>query len=126
MLTDPIADMLTRIRNAYRAGHKVVLVPHSVFKEKICQVLLKNNYVRNFKRIKNNLEINLQYYQGKPAITQIQRVSKSSLKVYEGKDKLPYVLSGLGRAIISTSQGLMTARQARRKGLGGEIICKVW
>lgn len=126
MLFDPIADMLTRIRNAYRAGHKTVQVPYSTFKEKICQVLLKNNYLKDLKKEQNKLKITLKYYKGKPAISKIQKVSKSSLRIYKGKDKLPYVLSGLGMAIVSTSQGVMRGSEARKKGLGGEIICKVW
>lgn len=126
MLSDPIADMLTRIRNAYQAGHKTVKIPYSGFKKEICQVLLQNNYLKGLKKTKNNLELILQYHQGKPAITQIKKISKLSLRVYKAKNKLPYVLSGLGMAIISTSKGVMTANQARKKRLGGEIICEVW
>ncbi len=125
-MVDPIADMLTRIRNAYRAGHGTVEMPYSHFKEKIAKVFLKNNYLNTLKKDKRTLKLTLKYHQGKPALTQIKKISKQGLKVYKRKDKLPYVLSGLGIAIISTSKGVMIAREARKKGLGGEILCEIW
>lgn len=126
MVSDPIADTLTRIRNAYMAGHKTVKVPYSGFKEKVLRVLLENGYLSAAKKEKQDLKIDLKYKEGKPAITEIQRVSKPSLRAYKRKDKLPYALSGLGVVIVSTNRGVMTAKSARKKGLGGEIICKVW
>lgn len=125
-MVDPIADMLTRIRNAYMAGHKTVEVPYSHFKEKVAKILLQNNYLKALKKDKKSLRITLKYHEGKPAITQIKKTSKQGLRIYKRKDKLPYILSGLGIAIVSTNKGVMTAREARRKGLGGEIICEVW
>lgn len=126
MISDPIADMFTRIRNAYMAGHKTVKIPYSGFKEKVLRVLLENGYLSAAKKEKQDLKIDLKYKEGKPAITKIQRVSKPSLRVYKRKDKLPYLLSGLGVVIVNTNQGVMTAKSARKKGLGGEVICKVW
>lgn len=125
-MVDPIADMFTRIRNAYMAGHNTVEVPYARFKEEIAKVLLQKNYLSALKKDKKTLKLTLKYHRGKPAITQIKKVSKQSLKIYKRKDKLPYVLSGLGIAIISTSKGVMIAREARKKGLGGEILCEVW
>lgn len=126
MINDPIADMFTRIRNAYKVSKKTVKMPYSIFKEKIAQVLVKHYYLKSAKKDKNDLELILDYRQGQPAIKEIETISKSGLRIYKGKNELPYVLSGLGIAIISTSQGLMTAQEARKKGLGGEIICKVF
>lgn len=126
MLSDPIADMLTRIRNAYQGGHQSARVPYSGFKEKVLRVLLKNNYLQQVKKERKELVIKLRYEKEKPALTKIKRISKPSLRVYKRADKLPYVLSGLGMAVISTSKGVMTGREARKKGLGGEVICEIW
>lgn len=126
MLSDPIADMLTRIRNAYQGGHQSVRVPYSGFKEKVLRVLLKNNYLQQVKKERKELVIKLRYEKEKPALTKIKRISKPSLRIYKRADKLPYVLSGLGMAVISTSKGVMTGREARKKGLGGEVICEIW
>ena len=131
MYSDPIADMLTRIRNSYLAKHQQVILPHSTIKEAIAKVLKQYKYITDYKVIsldnhKKNLEVTLLYEKGKPAITKISRVSKAGRRVYQNKHNLPFVLSGLGIAIVTTSQGLMTARSARTKNLGGEIICRVW
>jgi len=124
--------MLTRIRNGYLAGKEQVEIPYSKIKEQIAQVLQKEGYLQKVKLEKiaakkhKKLVCQLKYQNNKPAISKISRISKPGLRIYAGKDKLPIVLNGLGRAVISTSQGIMTAGQARKKGLGGELICKVW
>lgn len=134
MLSDPIADMLTRIRNGYLVNKKQVSLPYSKVKEKIAQVLVKEGYLRKITteklKVKNKehkvLVCQLKYKNDQAAIRKIIRVSKPSLRVYLSKKKLPWVLSGQGIAIISTAQGIMTNNEARKKGIGGEIICKVW
>lgn len=128
-MTDPIADMLTRIRNAQRAQRKTVSMPASRVKLAIAGVLKAEGYIADFARkdvdSKPQIELQLKYYQGKPVIEQIQRISKPGLRVYKGKDDLPHVLGGLGIAIISTSSGVMTDRAARAAGKGGEVLCVV-
>jgi small subunit ribosomal protein S8 len=130
MFSDPIADMLTRIRNGYMAKKNVVIIPFSNMKKAVALSLKDNKYIKEVNVVENNnkkdLEVTLLYVDGKPAINTIQRVSKTGRRVYKDRKSLPYVLSGLGQAIISTSQGVMTAQEARKKSLGGEIICKVW
>ena len=129
-MTDPIADMLTRIRNGQRVGFESVTMPSSRRKEAIAKVLQDEGYIGDFKVMeeeggKANLEVTLRYFEGKPVIDTIQRVSKPGLRIYKGNDDLPQVLNGLGVAIISTSKGLMTDRAARSAGVGGEVICVV-
>ena len=129
-MTDPIADMFTRIRNAQATAKPTVRMPASRVKQAIAKVLKDEGYVRDFQVTKttNNkadLEIALKYFEGKPAIETINRVSKSGLRVYRGKDALPKVLNGLGIAIVTTSAGIMTDAQARAKGVGGEVIATV-
>ena len=130
MYSDPIADMLTRIRNAYRAHKTELSMPHSQIKQHILGVMKDHDYISDFKvekeANKSTLQIKLNYLNNKPALTSIKRISKTGKRIYQGKDNLPYVLSGLGIAIISTSKGLMTANQARKQSLGGEIICEIW
>lgn len=134
MLSDPIADMLARIRNAALARKQEVLVPYSKLKEQLGKILVQEGYLKNLKtqisNVKNkkikNLTCELEYKDGKPAITKIRRISKPSLRVYVKKDKIPKVLSGMGISIISTSKGLMTGKQTKKKSLGGELICEVW
>ncbi len=126
-MTDPIADMFTRIRNAQAAAKPTVSMPASKAKAAIVKVLKDEGYVRDFQVIKaeNNksvLEIALKYFEGRPAIERIDRVSRSGLRVYRGKDHLPKVMGGLGVAIISTPAGIMTDAQARVQGVGGEVI----
>jgi len=134
LLTDPIADMLTRIRNASAVFKTEVFVPYSNLKEAIAKILVKEGYLNKIKneklKIKNKeykvLKLGLKYEGKKRAIEKIIRVSKPGLRVYSSYKRLPRPLSGFGMAIISTSQGLMTGRQARKKKLGGEVICKIW
>jgi small subunit ribosomal protein S8 len=128
-MTDPIADMLVRIKNALAVGKPAVSMPASRLKLAIANVLRSEGYLGDVRitgeGAKARLEIALRYYEGKPVIERLERVSKSSLRQYKGKDELPKILAGLGVAIISTSQGLMTDRQARAAGVGGEVICLV-
>ena len=125
-MTDPIADMFTRIRNAQLTGKRAVRMPSSRVKKAIAELLKNEGYVAEFQVQANEgkpvLEIALKYYEGKPVIDRIERVSRSGLRVYRGKDELPKVLNGLGISIVSTSSGIMTDAQARTKCLGGEVI----
>ena len=128
-MTDPIADFLTRIRNGQSSGKTEVHVPASKLKLAIAQVLKDEGYIEDFTAAsqdgKPTLAVQLKYYQGRPVIDRLERVSRPGLRVYKGKDELPAVLGGLGIAIVSTSQGVMTDRQARASGHGGEVICIV-
>ena len=128
-MTDPIADMFTRIRNAQAMGKQTVSMPASKVKQALADLLKSEGYVLDSRRSesegKASLEIRLKYFEGKPAIERIERVSRPGLRVYRGKDGLPKVLGGLGISIVSTSSGLMTDAQARAKGLGGEVIARV-
>jgi small subunit ribosomal protein S8 len=131
MLTDPIADMLTRIRNATLVRHKQVLMPSSKIKVAIARILKDEGYIQNYQVTKDQpqpqLRIILKYdQQRQPVITGLRRVSKPGRRVYMKRQEIPWVLSGMGTAIISTSQGVMTGQKARRLGLGGEVICYVW
>ena len=126
-MTDPIADMFTRIRNAQAAAKPTVSMPASKAKAAIVKVLKDEGYVRDFQvtKVENNkavLEIALKYFEGRPEIERIDRVSRSGLRVYRGKDHLPKVMGGLGVAIVSTPAGIMTDVQARAQGIGGEVI----
>jgi len=126
-MTDPIADMFTRIRNAQATAKPTVRMPASKTKQAIAKVLKDEGYVRDFQvnKLANNkaeLEIALKYFEGKPAIESISRVSRSGLRVYRGKDALPKVMGGLGIAIVTTPAGIMTDAQARTQGVGGEVI----
>ena len=129
MMTDPIADMLTRIRNALSAGKLDVSMPYSKQKNAIAQVLKDEGFIADFAKAdadaKPVLNIDLKYYQGKPVIENIKRISRPGLRIYKGKNELPKVMGGLGVAIISTSKGLMSDRAARKAGFGGEILCTV-
>ena len=126
---DPIADMLTRIRNAQLVGHSEVLMPASGLKGAIAKVLKDEGYIEDFamrdKGAKKELAIALKYYAGRPVIERLERVSKPGLRVYKGRDDIPRVMNGLGVAIVSTSRGVMTDRKARADGLGGEVLCIV-
>lgn len=128
-MTDPIADFLTRIRNGQAAGKSEVAIPSSKVKLAIAQVLKDQGYIENFSVStdggKSTLDIKLKYYQGRPVIDRLERVSRPGLRVYRGKDELPAILGGLGVAIISTSRGVMTDREARAAGHGGEVLCIV-
>jgi len=128
-MTDPIADMLTRIRNALAAGKLTVVMPSSKQKVAIAKLLKEEGFVNesSVQDIdgKPVLEISLKYYEGKPVIDMVKRVSRPGLRIYKGKDDLPTVMNGLGIAVVSTSNGLMTDRTARKAGCGGEVICYV-
>ncbi|TWI00901.1 small subunit ribosomal protein S8 [Luteimonas cucumeris] len=129
-MTDPIADMLVRIKNAAAVGKPTVKMPSSKTKVAIANVLKDEGYIGESRVTdlgggKAELEIVLKYYEGKPVIEKLQRVSRSGLRHYRGKDALPKVLGGLGVAIISTSKGIMTDSQARQQGVGGEVLCFV-
>lgn len=128
-MTDPIADMLTRIRNGQRAGKARVSMPSSRQKQAVAAVLKDEGYIEDFsvadKEGKPTLDVSLKYFQGEPVIETIERVSRPGLRIYKGKDELPKVLGGLGVAIISTSHGVMSDRAARTAGHGGEVICYV-
>ncbi|MBR0417063.1 MAG: 30S ribosomal protein S8 [Firmicutes bacterium] len=130
-MTDPVADMLTRIRNANTAGHAEVSIPASKIKKNIAEILLKEGYIKAYEvvagDVQDNIVITMKYGQGKQrVISGIKRISKPGLKVYAKKDEVPRVLGGLGIAIISTSNGLITDKEARKLGVGGEVICYVW
>ena len=128
-MTDPIADMLVRIRNAAAVGKQTVKMPSSKTKVAIANVLKDEGYIGDLRvtedGAKAELEIVLKYYEGKPVIETLKRVSRSGLRQYRGKDALPKVLGGLGVAIISTSKGIMTDARARQEGVGGEVLCFV-
>ena len=129
--TDPIADMLTRIRNANSAKHKTVDVPASKMKTAIAEILFREGYIKSFEVISNEnqgiIRIALKYDEkGTRVIDGIKRISKPGLRVYAGKEELPKVLNGLGIAIISTSKGLKTDKEAREAGMGGEVLAYVW
>ena len=129
MMTDPIADMLTRIRNATRIERPVVDMPTSKLRRGIAQVLKDEGYIEDFalREVdgKPVIEIGLKYYAGKPVIEKIERVSRPGLRIYKAKDDIPRLMNGLGVAIVSTSRGVMTDRKARATGIGGEVICIV-
>jgi len=131
-VTDPIADMLTRVRNGVRAKHDHVDVPASKLKLAITKILKDEGYIKGFKNMKGagpqgTIRLFLKYGpNGERVITDLQRISRPGIRRYAGRQEMPRVLSGLGIAIISTSQGIMTDRQARRRRIGGEVLCKVW
>ena len=129
-MSDPIADLLTRIRNAQMAKLPVVSMPSSKLKIAICRVLQDEGYISGYDvkedGSKRELSIDLKYFQGKPVIEEIKRVSKPGLRQYKGKEELPRNRQGLGIVIVSTNQGLMTEKQARAAGVGGEVLCTVF
>jgi small subunit ribosomal protein S8 len=132
-MSDPIADMLIRIRNAQLVGHAEVVMPASKLKASIAQVLKDEGYIEDFairdksgdSGAKKELAIGLKYYAGRPVIERLERVSKPGLRVYRGRDDIPRIMNGLGVAILSTSRGVMTDRKARADGVGGEVLCIV-
>lgn len=129
MMTDPIADMLTRVRNAQSAAKVDVTMPSSKLKNAIAKVLLDEGYISGFSSdgaSKPTLTIALKYHDGRPVIDEIKRVSRPGLRIYKNKNELPKILNGLGVAIVSTSAGVMTDREARASGRGGEILCTVY
>ena len=131
MMTDPIADMLTRIRNGMEAKHDSVVIPYSGLKKEIARILNEEGFVGEVELERgekaSSIELSLKYVEGrKPVIRHIERVSKPGRRVYCGKEDVPVVLNGLGVAIVSTSQGVLTDRRCRELGVGGEVICRVW
>ncbi|HSB48902.1 MAG TPA: 30S ribosomal protein S8 [Burkholderiales bacterium] len=128
-MSDPIADMLVRIRNAQLVGHTEVAMPASKLKSAIAQVLKDEGYIEDFAvdgdQAMKTLRIGLKYYAGRPVIERLERVSKPGLRVYKGRNDIPRVMNGLGVAIVSTSRGVMTDRKARADGVGGEVLCIV-
>ena len=129
MMTDPISDMLTRIRNAQLGGKNAVSMPSSKLKCAIAQVLKEEGYIDGFEvrenGTKRDMEISLKYYAGQPVIEKLERVSRPGLRIYRRVDDIPKVMNGLGIAIVSTSRGVMTDRKARSQGVGGEVLCIV-
>ncbi len=136
MINDPIADMLTRIRNAMMAGHAAVAMPSSNIKKEIARILKEEGFIEDFevsegeKASQSTLQIKIKYAgerrSRKPVITGIERVSRPGRRVYTRHDEIPWVLSGMGISILSTPKGVMTGQRARQEGVGGEILCKVW
>lgn len=130
--TDPIADMLTRIRNASRAGHPTVTVPASRLKIEIARIMREEGYIQDYKVIpkegnKRELLIELKYGPRRErVINGLRRISKPGLRIYAGKDEIPILLGGLGTVIVSTSKGVMTGKEARKLGIGGEVLCFIW
>ena len=132
-MTDPISDYLTRLRNAIKANHRIVEVPASNTKKEITKILFEKGYISNFKfeeteNKQGNIKVALKYnpVTKLPAITKLRRVSKPGLRKYVGNDKLPRVINGLGIAIISTSKGMMTNKEASRLNVGGEVLCYIY
>ena len=131
MMTDPIADMLTRVRNACRAGHRKVDIPSSRMKREIARILKESGFVHNYAYIDDNRQGYLRLYlkyspDEESAIQGLTRESRPGLRKYVGKGEIPRILNGLGVAILSTSKGILTDRTARREGVGGEVLCSVW
>lgn len=133
-MSDPIADMLTRIRNALQREHAAVSMPHSKAKEAIAHVLKDEGYIEDYVTLREEafpvLRLQLKYVGDRrnrqPVITDLKRVSKPGRRIYVGKDDIPWVLNGMGVALLTTSRGVMTGQEARRRGLGGEVLCEVW
>ena len=136
MFVDPISDMLTRIRNAIMAGHNVVALPSSKIKVEIAKILKEEGYISGFEVVDGKvvgskvLRIRLKYVgerrERRPVITGLERISRPGRRVYTGKQEIPWVLSGIGVAILSTPKGVMTGQRARQLGVGGEVLCKIW
>lgn len=125
-LTDPIADLLTRIRNAHMARHKEVSIPKSRLKEEILRILKEEGFIKDYLVEDRELKVFLKYYNGQPVIRGLKKISKPSRRVYVKSKEIPIVRNGLGIAILSTPKGIMEGRQARKENIGGELICEVW
>jgi small subunit ribosomal protein S8 len=129
-LSDPLGDMLTRIRNAQMRGMSKVVTPASKIRARVLDVLIEEGYIRNYAEVEKdghkNLEIELKYYEGQPVISEIKRISKPGRRVYSSVSDIPLVRNGLGISILSTSQGVMSDNAARTKNVGGEVLCRVF
>ncbi len=129
-VTDPIADFLTRVRNALHAKKKFVDIPSSKMKLKMTEILKENSFIKDFNIIEdtkqNIIRVHLKYKNGEPSISGLKKISTPGLRSYVGKEDLPRVLNGLGLAILSTSKGLLTDKQAKNQSVGGEVICHIW
>lgn len=125
-MTDPIADMLTRMRNALKAKKTEVNIPTSKLKFEIAKLLVKEGWVETVKEKDNNINITFKYEQGNPAISSLKRVSKPGCRIYTKHNEIPIVLGGLGIAVISTPKGIVSSNEARKKGVGGEILCEIY
>lgn len=129
-VTDPIADYLTRIRNAVKAGKRWVEIPSSGMKENLAKIMKENNFIRDYEVIEDNkqnvLKVYLKYVDGESSITGLKRISKPGLRKYAEANNIPRVLNGLGICVVSTSKGLLTDKQAREENVGGELICYIW
>jgi small subunit ribosomal protein S8 len=129
MVTDPIADMLVRIKNASMAGRAQIIVPHSKLKQQLAQILVQEGYLSSVEKNteeKPSLMITLKYQNKHPVITDLKRKSKPGLRLYVAKDSIPRVLGGMGISILSTSAGIMTGTDAKKRGIGGELLCVIW
>ncbi|WP_018872208.1 30S ribosomal protein S8 [Thioalkalivibrio sp. ALJ16] len=130
MMTDPISDMLTRVRNAQRANKEQVAIPYSKAKERILKVFADEGFVGDIQvegeAATKKLVVKLKYFEGRPVIETVERISRPGLRIYRGKDELPRINAGLGVAVISTPQGVMSDRAARAAGQGGEVLCKIY
>lgn len=131
VINDPVADLLTRIRNGLHARHADVRIPHSKLKAQIAEILMREGYLDDVEilpsGVQSAIKVRLRYTpERKPTIAGLRRISRPGLRVYKGRKELPQVQGGLGIAILSTSRGVMTDREARRSGIGGEILCEVW
>ena len=131
MMTDPIADMLTRIRNANKARFERVDIPASKLKVNIAKILKDEGYIKNYKLVKDSKQGILQVYlkygpKGDRVISELKRVSKPSIRVYVNKDNIPFIRGGLGSAVLSTSKGIISSKEAKKQGIGGEVICSFW
>jgi len=129
-VTDPISDYLTRIRNAAKARKKFVDIPLSQMKKNLAEIMKNSNFINDYEILEDNkqsvLRIQLKYVNGNPAIRGLKRVSTPGLRIYVGKDSVPRVLNGLGIAVLSTSKGILTDKQAKKDSVGGEVICHIW
>ncbi len=128
-MQDPIADLLTRIRNAQMAGHETVAIPNSKIKRSILNVLLNEGFINAFsatEELKSQINVELKYHDGVPVIEEIQRVSRPGLRIYKESGEIPTVRGGLGIAVVSTNKGVMTDKSARAQGVGGEVLCTVF
>lgn len=130
LITDPIGDMLTRIKNALTAKKEQVVIPHSKLKEAIALILEENNYIQGYeveeKKPQSDLVVTLRYVEGLPAISGMERVSKPGRRLYAKTKQIPVTLNGYGLTVVSTSKGILTDNEARKKNVGGELLCRVW